>query len=818
MKKYFFGLTLVAAVLSATFACGKPGMVGDTIGRSVENPVSGAPPFVREFNIDEISDEIRAVTSPADSEDASSLLRAELLSAFQGLSSGGGRTVLVVQSYGFTRVDDLYYDQDANQLSWTYKNAGDFDLSGEVDAADIIPIAENYLANVENVGYLRWLDWDGSGTIGAPDVTGIALNYKNKVEGYRIFGASRRGGAFSRIADIPFAEASTSYPVAFEYDFDGDPPREVFVVPFDGLREHGTAGEIVDTGNKLPVAVLKVNRDSGAAPFEVKFNALESYDPDGAISRVKWYWMSAEPDARFDGINQVTRTFGYPGEYDVRIEVEDDEGAVSEATVLISVSGEIDLFETEPNNGPESANPLPPFPIEPGIVAGSLGSTPGYVGYAGDNEDWFSFTVPKQGYVEFYLWGKGKILSPSLEQIGFYKNHQVSPSGYLDAIVGANQPYYLLMYNQYPSWSYYLEYNLNGQFTPHFFNWEYDSYVLYDEPDAIGSSHLLHGFSAAEQNGIVHCTYNLKEEWEIPGIIGHSWNDGNVWQSEVIQNHNTFAGATSIALSSIGDPVVVFFRQDDSEGIIRLQIARRNTTGWSIEPINAPEPNQYVKPALALDSQDRARIVYADKARRFIHYLKETDEGFEIRKLIHSVSQPGSLHMALDGGDNAHLLYNLGYYGKVIYATYDGENVDFEIITENGSAGTIEIGDGGVPHIVFNEVYGPSDVRLMYAFLSDSEWVKDEVGFPSNVIEKCSLSLDRGIEIATSSARSIDSGSEFYRLRYATKQNGEWRSDLIATDIIGPPLLFELNGKTAVFHAGWPWGTKKSLLNFVWKS
>src|SRR5690606_10745387 len=65
-------------------------------------------------------------------------------------------------------------------LGWTQTNAGDYDLNGEVNVADLVEIAQNYLrtydANhpLKHNNPLYWIDGDKNGEINAADLTTIS--------------------------------------------------------------------------------------------------------------------------------------------------------------------------------------------------------------------------------------------------------------------------------------------------------------------------------------------------------------------------------------------------------------------------------------------------------------------------------------------------------------------------------------------------------------------------------------------------------------------------------------------------------------------
>lgn len=95
------------------------------------------------------------------------------------------------------KVTDLIASVAGDQvtLTWTEKNLGDYDNSGEVGIPDITPIALNYLRNSGTI--MELVDGDKSGEVGISDITPIALNYGNSIAGYRV--NSRRDGSWTMI-------------------------------------------------------------------------------------------------------------------------------------------------------------------------------------------------------------------------------------------------------------------------------------------------------------------------------------------------------------------------------------------------------------------------------------------------------------------------------------------------------------------------------------------------------------------------------------------------------------------------------------------
>jgi hypothetical protein len=101
-------------------------------------------------------------------------------------------------------------------IKWTEQLPGDLDLNGEVNAADIIPLARYF--NLDQSGFLalqpdgydlfRQLDADGNGLIGSSDLQVIAAHFHEHIDGYRVY-RRQPGGAWHYLPD----PASATHPL-----------------------------------------------------------------------------------------------------------------------------------------------------------------------------------------------------------------------------------------------------------------------------------------------------------------------------------------------------------------------------------------------------------------------------------------------------------------------------------------------------------------------------------------------------------------------------------------------------------------------------
>jgi len=86
-------------------------------------------------------------------------------------------------------------------------------------------------------------------------------------------------------------------------------------------------------GNRAPEAIIKTDTKAGAAPLIVNFSGEDSYDFDKE-DNLTYQWQIG--DTEIEG-SEVAHTFETPGEYKVKLIVQDDYGKKSEAISTIKV-------------------------------------------------------------------------------------------------------------------------------------------------------------------------------------------------------------------------------------------------------------------------------------------------------------------------------------------------------------------------------------------------------------------------------------------------------------------------------------------------
>lgn len=75
-----------------------------------------------------------------------------------------------------------------NNYTWSYRQQGDYDLNGVVNASDLVQIGIHWGQTTLTPNWLlaQLADGDGNGAVGLSDVTAIGLNFGGRIDGYEL--------------------------------------------------------------------------------------------------------------------------------------------------------------------------------------------------------------------------------------------------------------------------------------------------------------------------------------------------------------------------------------------------------------------------------------------------------------------------------------------------------------------------------------------------------------------------------------------------------------------------------------------------------
>ncbi len=145
----------------------------------------------------------------------------------------GDKAVLAAPYKAGCQVRDLSYDGLTGTLTWTYANAGDYNIDGIVGVADITPLAAHFGASTtDGVGddaLEAWLDGSGNGIVDISDITPLAVGFGSEVDDYHVLSSDTLTGTFwtTEILDYESRDSST-VPPTFSYSDINLPAKGIY--------------------------------------------------------------------------------------------------------------------------------------------------------------------------------------------------------------------------------------------------------------------------------------------------------------------------------------------------------------------------------------------------------------------------------------------------------------------------------------------------------------------------------------------------------------------------------------------------------------
>lgn len=313
------------------------------------------------------------VTSQAGTVDTSGDLLAALSAELERQLDATGWKSVSAPPTGNDAIAVLSFDSETSTLSWGYYSPGDYDQNGEVNVADITPIAVHF---GESGGFTgnsiqAVVDGDSNGEINTADITPLVVNFGTTVSEYRIFTSTDEtdypwdggdnGPTTVLLEAIPLNASVLEPGSRLQFIFDiAEPLVDAYywVRPSDGILE-GAPSQIIGGPNQRPIAQVTADPVEVQTPLKVTYDASASVDPDGTIVSYEWDFNS---DGNIDynsGAQAITEFYFYePGNYTTTVYVTDNSGDTNSSQCSVAASGGAEwhfetVLETDPVVGPE---------------------------------------------------------------------------------------------------------------------------------------------------------------------------------------------------------------------------------------------------------------------------------------------------------------------------------------------------------------------------------------------------------------------------------------------------------------------------------
>lgn len=336
---------LTGIILLLIISCGKgksQNLAGSAFVQSNERISAEHNAATRNVELASVIEEVRDCEVPEGVEpDIFNLLRDALISELE--KRGLSRVTSAAPTGSGNEITDLAFNPETFELTWSYKNLGDYDLSGEVGVPDITKIAQHYNKIIEGEGFeqdfLGWVDGSGNGEIGIPDVTPIATHYLSLVDGYSIRASESGVVNWEEVAYFEYPRGPLSapfppegeFPVMFTFDASQYAGTFLMVVPLDNAGEEGLPSPIIRA--EAPPQIRSVSPVAGQ---EYKY-ATFAADVIGSPPLVfLWDFGGASDTLTSAEVSPQVRLAG-TGTYTVSLQVTNDFGtAVKDFEIAVS--------------------------------------------------------------------------------------------------------------------------------------------------------------------------------------------------------------------------------------------------------------------------------------------------------------------------------------------------------------------------------------------------------------------------------------------------------------------------------------------------
>lgn len=198
--------------------------------------------------------------------------------------------------------------EGGTKLAWDYVNVGDYDLNGEVNISDLVPIGIHFGKKETSPDWEKAIiaDGDGNGEVNVSDVTPIGRHFRTSCSGYNIYARNSGATSYVLLGSLDRAAGTGSpprysWPLAILYDeyvvaacdFEGDDrPVAPIVRPGTTLLEDGGIGISNLTGDSLTLSgdtsAISPGQLLVSGEGEGFLGIVDSISPSGSAATVQY--------------------------------------------------------------------------------------------------------------------------------------------------------------------------------------------------------------------------------------------------------------------------------------------------------------------------------------------------------------------------------------------------------------------------------------------------------------------------------------------------------------------------------------------------
>lgn len=257
-------------------------------------------------------------------------------------------------------------------LSWTYRNKGDYDQNRQVTIGDLSALGANLGKTTASPDWLTKAvacDGDGNGEVNIADITPIGANLFATVAGYKIETTDTPGNAaswheFDEVTFETSAAPAGSALRTFSHNFAPSPGGWYRVVPFDGTSLGQPSNEVQYSFSAPDItAVTPLSGDAGTAATFIASNA------GGTVQFWSWdFGGGAAPSTSSN--TQPAVTLGTEGVYNASVTATNAAGSDTfNFTLTVTLPAAPVIDDVQPQSGSQGAGVAFTATLSGGAVA-----------------------------------------------------------------------------------------------------------------------------------------------------------------------------------------------------------------------------------------------------------------------------------------------------------------------------------------------------------------------------------------------------------------------------------------------------------------